>query len=86
LLVQQSLVCPVERLPLALADAETLARLQAAAKAGSLHTVSGRQVVEPFEAALVRSDGKVAYLLIDRIARLVAEEGVRLERLTKNEP
>jgi uncharacterized protein YbaR (Trm112 family) len=56
-----------------------LSQLQAAAEAGGLRTVAGRTIDERFEGALVRSDRKVAYLVIDGIARLVAEEGVVLE-------
>lgn len=61
-----------------MADAELLARLNAAVAAGGLRNHLEQIVAEPLDAALVRQDGAVAYPVIERIPRLLIDEAIDL--------
>ena len=74
------LVCPETHQPLHAAPDALLAKLQALQKEGRLLNRAGKPVADPPEAALVREDGKVAYLVVEEIPVMLIEEGVMLEQ------
>ncbi|MHC4449726.1 MAG: Trm112 family protein [Planctomycetota bacterium] len=72
------LVCPETHQPLKLADEETLADLNGKIKASALKNHQGELVSKPVEEALVREDGKCAYLIDDGIPNMLIDERVDL--------
>lgn len=70
------LVCPDTRRPLALLDAERLARFNALVEAGSVKYRNGEPVDHAFEAALVTDDGATIYEVRQDIPILLVEKGV----------
>jgi uncharacterized protein YbaR (Trm112 family) len=72
------LVCPENREPLAEADAELVARVNAEIAAGGRRNVGGDEVTDALEAGLVRADGKRLYPIRDGIPVLLVEEGLEL--------
>ena len=77
----ETLVCPQDRKPLALADPSLLSRLNRAIAAGGVKNHGGREVAEPLQAALVRKDRAVLYPIIDEIPVLLIDEGIALDQL-----
>ena len=77
----ESLVCPQDRKPLALADPALLLRLNRAIAAGSVKNHGGRAVEGPVQAALVRKDRTLLYPIIDEIPVLLVDEGIALDQL-----
>lgn len=75
----EMIVCPETREKLALADSAVLEKLNAAAQGGTLRTRGGRAVSAPIAVALVRPDGKVAFVVEDDIPNLVPDEAIPLE-------
>ncbi|MBM3978169.1 MAG: hypothetical protein FJ299_14425 [Planctomycetes bacterium] len=69
------LACPLTKQPLREASAAEVAAWNERVRAGKLKT-SGGKPAEPFEAALVRQDGKVVYAIRDRIPVLLPDEGI----------
>ena len=70
--------CPAKPdLRLAPAGADVIARLGEAARTGTLRDAGGR-VVGPFDEALVREDGRVAYPVRDGIPFLTKEDGIEV--------
>ena len=80
----QTLVCPKDRKPLALADASLLSRLNRAIAAGRVRNHGGRALEEPLRAALVRKDRALLYPIIDDIPVLLIDEGIALNQLDGN--
>lgn len=76
------LVCPVERRPLALADAELISRLNDRIGAQSLRNASGETITRRLDSGLIRDDHQVLYPIIDGIPILLASEAIHLEDLT----
>jgi uncharacterized protein YbaR (Trm112 family) len=74
------LVCPEDRTPLALADANLVARLNRALGEGRLKNRAGQVLETPLDGGLVRADGQVLYPIIDRIPVLLVDEGILLDR------
>ena len=72
------LACPDTHQPLAMAEAELVASLNAAIEAGGLENVGGDKVEGPVDGGLVREDGKVIYPIRDRIPVLLVDEGIAL--------
>ncbi|MEM8883042.1 MAG: Trm112 family protein [Planctomycetota bacterium] len=72
------LVCPETHQPVKLADADTLAGLNNRAKAGALKNKQGGLVSGTIEEALIREDGKCAYLIEDGIPNMLIDERVEL--------
>jgi uncharacterized protein YbaR (Trm112 family) len=70
------LVCPTARTPLRVADAATLARVNAAIGAGRLRTSAGEPVTEPLDEALIPADGRIVYPVRDGVPILLAEEAI----------
>jgi uncharacterized protein len=75
------LVCPENRTPLALADAELLAKLNAAIAEKRLRNKAGQTVENAIGGALVREDRSVAYPVVDEIPMLLVDEGIPLAQL-----
>jgi uncharacterized protein YbaR (Trm112 family) len=73
--------CPETRQPVALADAALVAKLNALISEGQLTDRGGETVKEPVDAALVREDGTIAYLVRDEIPEMLIDSGIELGRL-----
>jgi uncharacterized protein YbaR (Trm112 family) len=73
------LVCPETHQPVRLADAEVLARVNAAVAAGTLRTREGEEVRKPLEAALLREDGRLLYPVRDDIPVMLLDEAIPLD-------
>jgi uncharacterized protein YbaR (Trm112 family) len=74
------LVCPETHLELSLADADLLGRLNGAISAGRLTNKAGQPVKNKLDAALVRTDGAVAYAVVDEIPMMLIDEGIPLDQ------
>ena len=70
--------CPETHQKLVSAPAELLERLRREQAASNLMYQSGKPVVEPLEAGLLREDGRVLYAVSDGIPVLVKEEAISL--------
>jgi uncharacterized protein YbaR (Trm112 family) len=70
--------CPASYQKLRLATADELARVNDSIAQQRLTTVGGDQVQEPLEAALIREDGTLLYPVVDGIARLIVDDGIKL--------
>jgi uncharacterized protein YbaR (Trm112 family) len=75
------LVCPETRLSLKLANQELLTKVNSAATNAGLQNITGAKITNPFEALLVREDGKVVYPVRDGIPLLLTGEGISIERV-----
>ena len=75
------LVCPRDRTPLSLADAELLARLNRAIAAAQVKNLGGRAVTEPLAGGLVRQDKALLYPIVDDIPVLLADEAIPLDQI-----
>jgi len=73
--------CPETRQPVALADAALVAKLNVLISEGQLTDRGGETVKEPVDAALVREDGTIAYLVRDEIPEMLIDSGIELGRL-----
>jgi len=76
-----SLACPVDHVPLRLADATLLDRLNRAIAAGTLKNRAGRFLARPLDAGLGRADDAVFYPILDDIPVLLADEGILLDQI-----
>ncbi len=72
--------CPENHQPLALAEPAVVEQLRRRQQQGELVDVSGRAIQGRIDAVLVRQDGQLAYLVLDGIPRMLADEAVRLEQ------
>ena len=73
------LCCPETHQDLRFADPKELVDLNAAIARGSLRDTQGRPVKRAVEEALIRLDGKRAYLVRDGIPVLLVDEGLVLD-------
>ncbi len=71
--------CPENRQPLTLAEPAVVEQLRQRQQQGELVDVNGRAIQGRIDAALLRQDGQLAYLVLDGIPRMLADEAVRLE-------
>ncbi len=78
------LVCPETHQDVALALPDEIAQINAAIAQGSLHTVSGAAVDQSVEAALIRTDRRVAYPIRDGIPVMLVPEGLDLTSVKWN--
>ncbi|HET6164675.1 MAG TPA: Trm112 family protein [Planctomycetota bacterium] len=72
------LACPETKEAVALAGEDVVRRLNERIAKGELVNRGGEKVIEKIEAALVRSDGKVAYPVRDGIPIMLVEEALPL--------
>lgn len=72
------LVCPETHQPLALAEADVVERLNAAAAAGKLENRGGQPVSDTLTGGLVRKDGQYLYPIYEEIPCLLIEESIAL--------
>jgi len=72
------LVCPETRQPVAIAEADALARLNEEIDAGRLRNRGGDTVAKRITEGLVREDGKVLYIVDDDIPVMLVEESIEL--------
>lgn len=75
------LACPQNHMPLHLADASLLAKLNRAIGAGRIKNKAGRPVEDSLQEGLVRKDGVLLYPVVDDIPVLLAEEAIVLDQL-----
>ena len=75
------LVCPKDRVPLALADEQLVAKVNRAIEAGRIKNLAGQSVGEPIQGGLVRDDATLLYPIVDDIPVLLADEAIPLEQL-----
>ena len=73
--------CPESRQTLELASATLVERLNKAIQDGKLRNVGGQTVERRLDGALQRSDGQVAYPIIDDIPILLMDDGIPLEQV-----
>lgn len=76
------LVCPETKQPVRPADAELLARVNAAIEGEGLTNQGGRAVTAPLAAGLVREDGTVLYPVRDDIPVMLVDEALPLGGLS----
>lgn len=85
LMVDASLVailaCPETHQPVQVADAATVAKVNAAIAAGSLENRDGEPVTEAIQGGLVREDGVYLYVVRDDIPVMLIGEAVALADL-----
>lgn len=74
------LVCPETHLEFSIADAPMLQRLNGAIAAGRLLNKVGQPVKKKLDGALLRSDGVVAYAVVDDIPMMLVDEGIPLDQ------
>lgn len=72
------LVCPETHQDVALALPDEIAQINAVIALGQLRTASGAMVEQPLDAALIRSDRRVAYPIRDGIPVMLVGEGLDL--------
>jgi uncharacterized protein YbaR (Trm112 family) len=72
------LVCPESKQPVRQADADTLARLNAAIARGGVMNRGGQPVTEPVLEGLVREDGLLLYPVRDDIPIMLIDEAIPL--------
>ncbi|MGD0901195.1 MAG: Trm112 family protein [Thermoguttaceae bacterium] len=77
----ETLVCPQDRTPLRLADAQLMARLNRAIGAGRITNAAGRCVEDSIEGGLIRRACDLLYPIVDDIPVLLAEEAISLDQL-----
>ena len=73
------LACPETHQPLAEAEADLVARLNARIESGEQKNAGGTVVTEKIDGGLVRQDKKVVYPVRDNIPVLLIEEGLPAE-------
>jgi uncharacterized protein YbaR (Trm112 family) len=76
-----TLVCPIDRSPLAPAGDQLVARVNRAIRAGRIKTRSGRPIEQPIDGGLQRADKTLIYPILDGIPLLLADEAIPLAQL-----
>lgn len=72
------LVCPETKQPVQLAEAALVGQLNEKIRRNELLNRAGVQVTEVADGALVRADGKVAYLIREDIPIMLVDEAIQL--------
>jgi uncharacterized protein YbaR (Trm112 family) len=70
------LCCPVSKTPLVRLPSDRLRKLNAAIEAGEVRYVHGETVSDALSEALITSDGRVIYPVVDDIPLLLEEKGI----------
>ncbi len=75
------LVCPENKTPVAEADADLLAKANAAIEAGTLKNRAGEKVEERIDGGLIREDRQFMYPVRDDIPIMLIDEAIPLDQL-----
>jgi uncharacterized protein YbaR (Trm112 family) len=75
------LVCPEDKTPVTLVEADTLEKLNAAITAGSLKNRAGETVTETIDGGLLREDGQYLYPIRDDIPIMLIDEAIPMSAL-----
>lgn len=75
------LVCPENKTPVKLLDDASLAKVNSLIESGTLKNRGGESVKERADGALLREDGKFAYLIRDDIPIMLIDEAIPMEQL-----
>lgn len=75
------LVCPENKTPVKLADAQLIEKINAAIAAGKVKNRAGDTVAEPIDEGLIREDGKYLYPIRDDIPIMLIDEAIPLDQL-----
>lgn len=75
------LCCPVSKSPLSRLERSRLDKLNRAIAAGGVDQIDGTEVTEALREALITSDGKVIYPVLDDIPVLLSERGIGTTQL-----
>ncbi len=75
------LVCPEDKTPVRLADAETLAKANAAIDAGNLKNRGGKPVEGRIDGGLIRQDDAYMYPIREDIPIMLIDEAIPMEQL-----
>lgn len=75
------LVCPENKTPVKLVDDAGLAKINSLIESGTLKNRGGEAVKEKVDGALLREDGKFAYLIRDDIPIMLIDEAIPMEQL-----
>ncbi len=75
------LVCPEDKTPVRLADAETLAKATAAIDAGNLKKRGGKPVEGRIDGGLIRQDDAYMYPIREDIPIMLIDEAIPMEQL-----
>lgn len=77
----QILVCPENKTPVKEADADLIARANAAIEAGTLKNRAGAIIEQKIDGGLIREDGAYLYPIRDDIPIMLIDEAIALEQL-----
>lgn len=75
----RDLRCPELRMPLAIADAALVGRINRKIAAGSLRNAGGALIDRPIDGGLVRKDGQVLYPILDGIPVLLIDDRIPID-------
>ena len=75
------LACPETKEPVALADDELVARVNAAIAAGGVTSRDGQAVTRALETGLLRQDGKVLYPVRGGIPIMLIDESILVDSI-----
>ena len=75
------LACPETKEPVQPADAELIARVNAAIESGGLTSRDGQKVERTLDGGLLRQDGKVLYPVRGGIPIMLVDEAILVESL-----
>jgi uncharacterized protein YbaR (Trm112 family) len=75
------LVCPENKTPVRLADADLVEQVNAAIATGTLKYRNGEKVEEPIDAGLVRADNTCLYAIREDIPVMLIDESIALDQL-----
>jgi len=75
------LVCPENKTPVKLAEADVVAKANAAIAGGTLKNRAGDVVEEKMDGGLIREDGVYMYPIQDDIPVMLIDEAIPLDQL-----
>lgn len=76
------LCCPETKLPVMMADAVLIKKLNEAVARGGLMNAGKKPVAEQLQDGLVRTDLKILYPIRENIPVMLIEEGIPLDQIT----
>ena len=75
------LCCPLSKTPLTRLERSRLDKLNRAISAGEVDQIDGTAITETLREALITTDGKVIYPVLDDIPVLLSERGIGTTQL-----